>query len=250
MLVRRLLFLIVFVLTIAAIGVAARYYPDWHWIVKQEQQFRERVTAAPVTSWCIGVSLYFVISLIPGTGGKSVIAGWLFGFWAALAMIELGLTAAAIVSFLLGRYAFGALVQSHWQHRLQFLARRMAGDGAFTLLMLRLAHAPFTLVNYGAGASSVPLGTFWWTTHVGILPGTVVFAFVGTQIPSLQAVADRGVWALVDWPLLAALLATFVFPLILSRTLGRGACRVRRMPLAATPPHLPTTAQMRESRNA
>ena len=228
MLYRRVLFLLLFILLVAAVGVAAHYHPDWTWAVQHEQEFRDRIADAPIANWCVGTCLYFAFSLIPGTGGKSVIAGWLFGFWAAVAMIELGLTAAAVASFLLGRYAFRELVQRHWGTRLQSLSQRFARDRAFNLLLLRLAHAPFTLINYGAGAVGIPLTTFWWTTHLGILPGTAVFAFIGARIPSLQVVADKGVWALMDLPLIVALIATAVAPLIIRFAMRHGLRWLRK----------------------
>ena len=182
--------------------------------------------------WCQGVLLYTVLSLIPGTGGKSVVVGWLFGLWAAVAMVEFGLTSAAVVSFLIARYfARELILRQTSMLKLRKFARRFRRQGAFYLLLLRLGHAPFTLVNYGAGVAQIPLRTFWWTTHVGILPGMLVFTFIGTRIPSLQAVAKEGVWSLLDPPLILALLATLLLPIFLRlvpRNLSRRTRRIRK----------------------
>jgi uncharacterized membrane protein YdjX (TVP38/TMEM64 family) len=225
---RRLVALMLLIAFVGLIGVGIHYSPQWSWIVDHEQMLRENVASNPARSWCIGLMMYFAISLIPGTGGKSVVCGWMFGFWQALLIVELGLTGAAVVSFLIGRFFLSSAVHRKWEHRLHSIGRRYAHDGAFYLLLLRLAHAPFTLVNYGAGAIKIPLYSFCWTTLVGILPGAIVFTFAGTRIPSLRSVAERGAWSLIDLPLFAALLATAILPLILRLIVRSLAKRMHR----------------------
>jgi uncharacterized membrane protein YdjX (TVP38/TMEM64 family) len=217
---RRILFVLIFVGTIIAIGIGVRYLPSLSWVTEHERAFRAHVVEHPISSWCYGLLAYFAVSLVPGTTGKSVVCGWLFGFWGALAMVELGLLGAAVVSFLGSRH-FSALYFSRqfangqWRERFRSLQHHSNQDTAFYLLMLRMAHAPFTLVNYGAGATKIPLSVFCWTTLLGILPGTVVFTFVGARVPSLQLVAEHGVWTLVDLPLILALVVTAMLPVLL-----------------------------------
>ena len=172
----------------------------------------------------VGLVLYFGLSLIPGTAGKSIVFGWLFGFVAALIQVEIGLTAAAVLSFLLGRFVFKQIVHRRWQIRLRMISQRFEQDGAFFLLWLRLAHTPFTLVNYGAGATNIPLVTFWWTTHAGILPATIVFTLLGSRIPNVRTVVEQGAWAIMDPVLVLILTATAVLPILFSpfgRKLGK-----------------------------
>ena len=129
-------------------------------------------------------------------------------------MAELGLTGAAIASFLVGRFFVREILFERWQVRLRMFSLRFARNGSTYLLMLRLAHAPLTLVNYGAGAIDIPIASFIWTTLIGVLPGTLVFTFAGARIPTLRIVAEQGLWSLVDMPLLAALLSTALVPWI------------------------------------
>lgn len=35
-------------------------------------------------------------------------------------------------------------------------------------------------------------GPLTWATHLGMLPGTLVFTFIGTRISSLKVFADEG----------------------------------------------------------
>jgi uncharacterized membrane protein YdjX (TVP38/TMEM64 family) len=224
---RRFVFLLAFISLIAGLAIGFQYSPDWNWIVDHEAALRKQVSSSPFFSWCLGLMAYFAISMIPGTAGKSVLCGWLFGFWGALLMVELGLTGAAIASYFLGRTVVHELVHHKWRQRLSDLSVHFTQDGATYLLMLRLVHAPFTLVNYGAGAVKIPISAFCWTTMVGILPGTVVFTFAGTRIPTLSVVSEQGVWTLIDPPLLVALILTAILPLVLRFLAGRLAKRLK-----------------------
>lgn len=222
---RRLIFLLMFVAFVMAVGLSVQYLPNLNWIVEREVSLRNQIAAAPIVSWFVGLLFYFGLSLLPGTAGKSIVCGWLFGFVAAVIIVEIGLTSAAVITFLIGRYFVKQMLHRRWQIRLRMISQRFDRDGAFYLLWLRLAHAPFTLVNYGAGATNIPLATFWWTTHLGILPATLVFTFLGSRIPNLRAVVEQGAWAIVDPPLLMVLFATAFLPVIFSPWVRKKANR-------------------------
>ncbi|MCA9126055.1 MAG: VTT domain-containing protein [Planctomycetales bacterium] len=211
---------------------------DFSWLVQHEQLLRERMAHHPVATWCIGLGVYFVVSLVPGTSGKSIICGWLFGFWGALAMVELGLTGAAVISFVIGRSVAGQLSPHRWRSRFAILKNRFKQHGSFYLLLLRLAHAPFTLLNYGAGAIGVPLTAFCWTTALGLLPGTIVFTYAGTRIPSLQILAGKSAWSLIDFPLMMALAATILIPVLLRYLARRWTRRLGYISSAGVRPML------------
>lgn len=224
MLTKRIIVLLLFLALILAAGVGLRYSPDQAWLLHNEDAMRTWVHDSPTQSFLVGIVIYTGLSMIPGTSGKSVIFGWLYGWCLALIMVEVGYTAAALISFLISRHALRPVLQTRWQHHLDQTSERFEKEGAFYLLVLRLAHAPYTLVNYAAGATRIPFNTFWWTTHLGILPGVAVFTLVGARIPTLAEVVDGGVTRFLDGPLLFALIATFLLPILLRpaiRTMSR-----------------------------
>ena len=209
---RRLLFAILLLIAVLTAGYVVRYLPDLGWIAQREDMLRSKISSHPITCYILGLVVYTGLSLIPGTAGKSIVFGWFFGFVAAFLMVEIGLTAAAVLSFLVGRFVVRHLIDRRWQIYLRWLSKKFARDGAFYLIWLRMAHVPFTLVNYGAGATNIPLTTFWWTTHVGILPATVVSTFVGSRIPNIREVAAKGLWASVDPWLVVVLVVVAILP--------------------------------------
>ena len=182
----------------------------------EETYLLRAVQANPVRSWLIGFTLYFGLSLIPGTAGKSVIAGWLFGFWAGVLMVDVALTAAAMATFFASRFIFRDAIESRFGIQLDRFRKKVHADAGFYLFSLRLLHTPYSFLNYASGATSiVPASTFLWTTQLGLLPSTMVFVCVGTRVPRLSVVAEKGPIALLDGPLFAALLATSLLPFIL-----------------------------------
>jgi uncharacterized membrane protein YdjX (TVP38/TMEM64 family) len=200
------------VLLVVALGLSLRHFESLDWLVRNEIKLRELVAQHPLRAWVVGFAIYAIVTLVPGTGGKAVVFGWLFGFWRAVLLVDLALTTAAVITFVASRYLIQDLAEQNFSRVTQRLNRGLAADGVFYLLMVRLAHVPYTLVNYGAGATTVPLRTFAWTTLVGLLPGTMVFVFVGTQIPTLGQIAEQGVWRLLDPVLIAVLIAAIVLP--------------------------------------
>ena len=199
---------------LAIAGLAASQSADLGWLVAREQSLRQSIAAHPLRSWLLGLAIYSVLSLVPGSAGKSVIYGWFFGWLPAVLIVNLSLTFAAVATFLASRFVLRDMIRSRYGHFLERLDNHLRRDTASYLLMLRLAHVPFTVVNYTLGAATnTPLGTFWWTTQLGLLPSTMIFVFAGTRLPTLASVASGGVWAVLDPWLMAALAVTAVAPL-------------------------------------
>lgn len=223
---RRIIIAVLFLLLILAIGLGARQVPTLDRLIEQEQVLREVVRTQPLVSWLIGLLAYTLVSMIPGTSGKAIVCGWLFGFVPAVLMVNLGLTAAAIVAFAIGRWAWRNLERKRlpqWIVRGRNLldGDRVQHHASTYLLGLRLLHAPYTLINYGAAATTVPLKTFWWTTQIGTLPGIIVFTFAGTRIPTLAVVTEQGAASLLDPSLLAALFLMTILPALVHQMFQR-----------------------------
>jgi uncharacterized membrane protein YdjX (TVP38/TMEM64 family) len=234
---RRLLVLGLVVAAFVGLVWYVRTYVTIDELVVREQQMRTAIENYPWRSFAIGLALYTVVSLVPGTSGKSVIFGWLFGMWQAVIMILAGLTAAGLAMFFLSRFIFRAEIEHRYGKFLGALNRHLEREGAFYLLTLRMAHFPYSIVNLASGASRVRARTFCWTTAVGLLPGTLVFAWVGVQLPSLEEIARNGVESLIYTPIIAALAVSAVFPLLV-RCVARRLGVLRR---TDSPHHLPET---------
>lgn len=220
---RKLLVLAIAVAALAALSWYLKNHVTLDQLVAQETHIREVIAERPWSSFAIGLVIYALVSLIPGTSGKSVVFGWLYGFWQGLAIIVIGLTAAAMTIFYLSRYVFRGWIEHRYGKFLTTLNKHLKKEGGFYLLSLRMAHFPFTIINLASGASRVRGRTFCWTTSVGLLPGTAVFAYIGVRLPSLDELIKNGPGSLIDAPLIAALAVSAVSPFLfrmLARKLG------------------------------
>ena len=128
---------------------------------------------------------------LPGGAVLTLAGGFLFGTLPAVLYVNIGATAGAVLAFLSARYLLGARLQETYRDRLEKFNREMERNGTRYLLTLRLIPVfPFFVVNFLAGLTQVPLSTFSWTTSLGIIPGTAVFAYAGHQLEQAHSVSD------------------------------------------------------------
>ncbi|WP_372898119.1 TVP38/TMEM64 family protein [Stieleria sp.] len=206
-------------LLIVALAIAAWYFAgvslSWDSFVEHERALRHAVARHPAVAVIVGVLLYTLTSLIPGTTGKSIAFGWLFGFWIGLAIVSVSLTAAAVIAMMAVRSYFRDWALRRVPRIVGTIDQSLERGGEATcLLTLRLLHVPYTGVNYSAGATSVPLPTFVWTTLLGMLPSNLVFVLAGARLPALDRMAEVRPWQLIDWPLLSAATLAIATPMV------------------------------------
>jgi uncharacterized membrane protein YdjX (TVP38/TMEM64 family) len=209
---------LVFVVTAILLAVLAWYvnnYVSLEEMVSQEERIRSLIALNPLRSFLVGFGIYTALSLIPGTGGKAIVYGWLFGFWQALTIVTVGLTLTAMVIFSLSRYLFQASIEHRYTSFVSLMNKHIEKEGAFYLLTLRMAHVPFSIVNPVSGASRVRTWTFFWTTVVGMFPINAIWVYVGIRLPSLRELTNSGPGALIDLPLIGALVACFMLPFLI-----------------------------------
>ena len=114
--------------------------------------------------------------------------GYVYGFWAGLALTMLGWLINAVVAYWIGRHAARPALWKVVGHdrfeRLEWVAER---GGATLMLGIRLVPViPFSLFSMVAGAAHVPMPRFLWTTLVGYLPITALFVYLGSRLEELS----------------------------------------------------------------
>ena len=115
-------------------------------------------------------------------------AGFLYGFFPALALTMTGWLMSALLCYAIGG-SVGRPLLDRWfgVERFERLEARVERGGATLLISLRLIPIlPFSLVCYAAGAARVPLWRYVWTTAVGYLPITALSVYFGTRLEGLS----------------------------------------------------------------
>ena len=173
------------------------------------------------------IALYVVatVLLIPGsvlTLGAGAVYGRLWG----CVYCSIGATLGATAAFLVGRY-----VARDW------VARRIAGNPTFMAVdkavaqegwkivgLTRLSPVfPFVLLNYAFGVTRVSLRDYFLASWLGMLPGAVMYAYLGSLAGEAAGPHQR---TTVEWTLYGVgLVATIVVTIFITRLARRALAK-------------------------
>lgn len=222
---RRAIILVVLVAAMAGLWFVARDQLTLDRLIERERAVRSWLEASPWLGFAVGFGIYVLTSLVPGTAGKAIIAGWLFGFWLGLVIVNIGLTIAALISFFASRYLLRDLIASRLGPRMQRADAAIAREGPRWLFFARVLHAPYWVTNHVMGPTRISPGGFWWATQFGLLPGNAVFVYAGAVAPTLAELAEEGWWSLLSPGVIVALVVVTFVPLALPRLVEWAAWR-------------------------
>ncbi|TQJ30942.1 TVP38/TMEM64 family protein [Microbacterium sp. SLBN-146] len=109
-----------------------------------------------------------------------IAAGVVWGFGIALVLVYVGALIGAAASFVIGRLLGREAVERLTGARIARLDDLLARRGFLAVLGVRLVPViPFTLINYGAGLTSVRTRDYALGTAIGILPGSAAYVALG-----------------------------------------------------------------------
>lgn len=154
--------------------------------------FRDSHYATLVAAF-IGIYVLIVAFSLPGAAVASLTGGFLFGLALGTAFNVLAATLGAIAIFLAARWGLGRTLAAKMDSAEGTLRKFRDGlreHEISVLLLMRLVPAvPFFVANLLPALVGVKFFNFAWTTIVGIIPGAVVFTWIGV---GLGEVFDRG----------------------------------------------------------
>lgn len=157
-------------------------------LIEHRDQIRGWVDAHFALSVAAFALLYVaVVALsIPAAAALSLAGGFLFGWMVSAPVTVLAATAGAAIVFEVVKTSFGAALAERSGPFVTRLSRGFAENAFSLLLFLRLTPVfPFWAVNAVAGLSRIPLGTFLGATLIGIIPGSIAFALIGSGLDSV-----------------------------------------------------------------
>jgi uncharacterized membrane protein YdjX (TVP38/TMEM64 family) len=212
------------VLAIAAIGYATLGDSlTLENLASRETALRTYRTDHPVLVYGLAFAIYVGVTglSLPGAAILTLVFGWYLGFVRGLVLVSFASTAGATIAFLLSRYLLRDTIQTKFGDRLKSFNENLEREGAFYLFTLRLIPAvPFFVINVVMGLTPMKTRTFWWVSQVGMLAGTAVYVYTGSQFPTLAALADKGASGIIKPELLAAFVVLGLFPLVAKKVMG------------------------------
>ncbi len=134
-----------------------------------------------------GVLIYILIYIlacvlfVPGSI-LTLGAGVLFGVVKGSVVVSVAATCGATCAFLVGRYlARGWVAEKMARYpRFQAIDEAVGREGWKIVGLTRLSPVfPFNLLNYAFGLTRVSLRDYFWASWIGMLPGTVLYVYLG-----------------------------------------------------------------------
>ncbi len=119
-------------------------------------------------------------------------AGFLFGVVYGTIAVSVGSVLGATAAFLVGRTLLRGWIEGRIASypRFQAIDRAVGEQGFKIVLLTRLSPIfPFNLLNYAFGLTNVRLWQYVLASWIGMLPGTVMYVYVGSALKSLADVA-------------------------------------------------------------
>ncbi len=151
----------------------------------QQAAIDAQVREAPVRS-----GLYFFLAYVavtglslPGAAVMTLVAGAIFGLLWGTLIVSFASTIGATLAFLASRFLLRDWVQAKFGEKLRAINEGVAREGAFYLFALRLVPAfPFVAINLLMGLTPIRAATYFWVSQLGMLAGTLVYVYAGTQL--------------------------------------------------------------------
>ena len=155
---------------------------------------------------------------LPGAAIMTLIAGAIFGVITGTVLVSFASSIGATLAFLVSRFLLRDWVRSRIGERLKAIDEGVAKEGGFYLFALRLVPLfPFWLINLAMGLTALRTWTFYWVSQLGMLAGTVVYVYAGTQLGEFR----------ISPGLIFAFVLLGLFPLIAKKVLD--AIRARKV---------------------
>jgi uncharacterized membrane protein YdjX (TVP38/TMEM64 family) len=179
---------VLLVLIAFAYFAGAHRYLSLGVIAEHREALKAFVAEHLIASVAIYMAVYIVaVALsLPGAAILSIVGGFLFGWALSAPITVVAATAGAIIVFQIVKTSLGAVVAERAGPFAKKLSAGFCKDAFNYLLFLRLVPAfPFFAVNAVAGLCRVKLKTFIAATIIGIIPGTIAFAWLGTGLDSV-----------------------------------------------------------------
>ncbi len=157
-------------------------------------------------------------------------AGLLFGVVKGTVFVSAGSTLGAAAAFLIGRYLARDWISGKMQGNEKFktIDEAVKTEGWKIVGLVRLSPIfPFNIINYAFGLTRVSLKHYFLASWIGMLPGTVMYVYLGSLAGNLSQLGSAGQskswgeWTLYGIGLLATIGVTVYITKIAKKALQK-----------------------------
>jgi len=199
---------------VVAFFVALRYFhvPE---LLRRSLDWVDSLGPAGAIAFVV-IYILACVFMLPGSV-LTLGAGAVFGVVKGSMICSVASTLGATAAFLVGRYLARDRVARRIEGNESFRAidEAVGREGWKIVGLTRLSPAfPFNLLNYAYGITRVSLRDYFLASWIGMLPGTVMYVYLGSLAGSLATLGRHGAgrtpaqWALYAVGLLATVVVT------------------------------------------
>ncbi len=212
------------ILVVAAGLIAAGYFLE---IPRYLRQILDWIDGIGALGPAIFIGIYITVTVLFVPGSILTLgAGALFGVLWGTIYVSIGSTIGATAAFLVGRYFMRDWVAAKIAKSERFSAvdDAIGREGGKIIFLLRLSPIfPFNLSNYAFSLTKVSLGSYVLASWAGMIPGTIMYVYIGSLIESVAALGTEGrVRTTAEWVLYGVgLVATVAVTIYVTRIARR-----------------------------
>ena len=168
--------------------------------------------------WVLSILVFCVVYItltaisFPAAAALTIVAGALFGLGFGTLAASISSTIGATIAMLVTRFLVSdSTLERRFSDSLEKIRGIVARNAMTSLLTLRLAPVfPFFLVNMAMGLTNIRVIQYVVASMLGMLPGTILYVYVGSQIATISSPKD-----VVSFEILAGLAALALFPFVM-----------------------------------
>jgi pyruvate/2-oxoglutarate dehydrogenase complex dihydrolipoamide dehydrogenase (E3) component/uncharacterized membrane protein YdjX (TVP38/TMEM64 family) len=209
-------------LALLAVVVAAGRYLDAQ---RHLLDFVSWVRGAGAAGMLVFVAVYVLATVlfVPGlllTMG----AGLAYGVAVGTPLVWVAANVGAVAAFVLGRTAARDAIAARVAGNAKFAAidRAVGREGLKIVLLTRLSPAfPFNLLNYAYGLTRVSLRDYVVGSLVGMIPGTLMYVYLGSLVTSVAELTSGGRTGAPWWIRILGFAATVAVTVVVTRIARR-----------------------------
>lgn len=215
---QRIIILAVVVLAVGAFfAMGLGHYLSLEYLQASRERAIVQAHQAPVITSVVFFAVYVLVTglSLPGAAVMTLAAGAIFGLVWGVLLVSFASSVGATLAFLIARSLLGAWVTRRFGQYLEPINRGFDSEGSFYLFSLRMVPVfPFFVVNLLMGLTRIGVGQYYVVSQIGMLAGTIVYVFAGTQLAEIHKLAD-----VLSPGLMIALTLLGLFPLVAKRLL-------------------------------
>ena len=132
---------------------------------------------------------YFIVYVvlttlsIPVALMLGLLSGFIFDLYSAIILISFASSFGATAAMLISRYLISDYINRKFSNEISLIDNEVNKHGAYYLFALRMSPVfPFFVINAAFGITKIKTLTFYLTSQLGMLPGTIIIILIGSEL--------------------------------------------------------------------